>query len=66
MAANKVIITLFAAFDAPTPPMAANKVIITLFAAFDASDAAHGCEQGDYHPLCSLRCLRRRPWLRTR
>ena len=36
------------------------------FAAFDASDAAHGCEQGDYHPLCSLRCLRRRPWLRTR
>jgi len=29
--------------------MAANKVIITLFAAFDVSDAAHGCEQGDYH-----------------
>jgi hypothetical protein len=33
----------------PTPPVAANKVIITLFAAMDASDAAHGCEQGDYH-----------------
>ena len=36
------------------------------FAAIDASDTAHGCEQGDYHPLCSHRCLRRRPWLRTR
>jgi hypothetical protein len=29
--------------------MAANKMIITVFAASDASDAAHGCEQGDYH-----------------
>jgi hypothetical protein len=29
--------------------MAANNVIITFFAANDASDAAHGCEQGDYH-----------------
>jgi hypothetical protein len=32
----------------PTPPMAANKVIITVSAASDASDAAHGCEQGDF------------------
>jgi len=35
--------------------MAANKVIITLFAAIDASDVAHGCEQGDYHPLSEAR-----------
>jgi hypothetical protein len=29
--------------------MAANKVIVTVSAASDASDAACGCEQGDYH-----------------
>jgi hypothetical protein len=29
--------------------MAANKVIIAVFAASNASDAAHGCEPGDYH-----------------
>jgi hypothetical protein len=29
--------------------MAANKVIIAVFAASYASDAAHGCEQCDYH-----------------
>jgi sulfatase maturation enzyme AslB (radical SAM superfamily) len=46
--------------------VAANQVIITVFAASNASDAAHGCEQGDYHPLCSNECPRHRLLLRTR
>ena len=38
---------------------------ITFFAAPNASGHVEGCEQGDYHLLCSHECIRPRRGLRT-